>query len=46
MGGFTVLYLAVGIALAIAVRRRAAAGSNLFQSSLAEFEKDRERLSA
>jgi uncharacterized membrane protein YqjE len=46
IGAFTVLYLAFGIVLALAARRRAAAESHLFETSLAEFEKDRQRLSA
>lgn len=46
IGGFTTLYLVIGIALAIEVRRRAAARSRLFEASLGELKKDRERLSA
>jgi uncharacterized membrane protein YqjE len=46
IGGFAVLYLAIGIAFAFAVRNRVAAGSRLFQDSLGEFRKDRARLSS
>jgi len=45
IGGFAVLYLVIGIALAVAVRNRAAGRSRLFEASLSELEKDRERLS-
>ena len=45
IGGFAVLYLALGAGLAVAARRRAAQGSRLFEASLGEFQKDRDRLS-
>ena len=46
IGGFATLYLVIGIALAGVVRRRAGARSRLFEASLGELEKDRERLSS
>ena len=46
IGGFAVLYLAIGAALAAAARGRAAAGTRLFEASLGELKKDRDRLSA
>jgi uncharacterized membrane protein YqjE len=46
IGGFAVLYLAIGAGLAVAARGRAAAGSRLFEASLGELKKDRDRLSA
>ena len=45
IGGFAVLYLAVGAALSAAARGRAAAGTRLFEASLGELKKDRDRLS-
>lgn len=45
IGGFAVLYLAIGAAFAALARRRAAAGSRLFEASLGELKKDRDRLS-
>lgn len=45
IGGFAALYLALGAAFAIAARARAAAGSRLFETSLSELQKDRDRLS-
>ena len=46
IGGFAVLYLAIGAGLAAAARGRAAAGTRLFEASLGELKKDRDRLSA
>jgi uncharacterized membrane protein YqjE len=46
IGVFAVLYIAIGAALAAAARARAAAGTRLFEASLAELRKDRDRLSA
>lgn len=46
IGGCALLYLAVGIALAAAARTRAAAHTRLFEASLSELKKDRDRLSA
>jgi len=46
IGGFAALYLGTGVGFALAARARAAAGTQLFAASLAEFEKDRDRLSA
>lgn len=46
IGGFAALYLVVGIALAAIARGRAAARTRLFEASLAELGKDRDRLSA
>ena len=46
IGGFAVLYLAIGAGLAMAARARAAAGSRLFEASLGELKKDHDRLSA
>ena len=46
IGGFAALYLGMGIGFALAARACAAAGTQLFAASLAEFEKDRDRLSA
>ena len=46
IGGFAVLYLVIGAVLAFAARGRAAAGSRLFEASLGELKKDRDRLSA
>jgi uncharacterized membrane protein YqjE len=46
IGGFAALYLGMGVGFALAARARAAAGTQLFVASLAEFEKDRDRLSA
>ena len=45
IGGFAGLYLAIGAAFAVAARARAAAGSRLFEASLSELQKDRDRLS-
>lgn len=45
IGGFAVLYLVIGAALAAAARGRAAAGTRLFEASLGELKKDRDRLS-
>ena len=45
IGGFAVLYLAIGAGLAMAARARAAAGSRLFEASLGELKKDHDRLS-
>jgi uncharacterized membrane protein YqjE len=45
IGSFAVLYLAIGAALAWAARSRAAAGTRLFEASLGELKKDRDRLS-
>ena len=45
IGGFAALYIVVGIALAAVVRGRAAARTRLFEASLAELAKDRDRLS-
>jgi hypothetical protein len=41
-----VLYSLVGMVFAVAVRKRAAAHTRLFEASLGEFKKDRDRLSA
>ncbi len=46
IGGFAVLYLAIGAGLALAARARARAGSRLFEASLGELKKDHDRLSA
>jgi uncharacterized membrane protein YqjE len=46
IGGAAAVYLVIGISLAIEVRRRSAASSRLFEASLGELKKDRERLSA
>jgi uncharacterized membrane protein YqjE len=46
IGGFAVLYIAIGAGLAVAARGRAAAGTRLFEASLDELKKDRDRLSA
>ena len=46
IGGFALLYLVIGAALAAAARARAAAGTRLFETSLGELKKDRDRLSA
>jgi uncharacterized membrane protein YqjE len=46
IGGFAALYLGMGVGFALAARARACAGTQLFVASLAEFEKDRDRLSA
>ena len=46
IGGFAVLYLIVGIVLAIELRRSATVESRLFEASLAELTKDHERLSS
>jgi uncharacterized membrane protein YqjE len=46
IGGFAALYLGMGVGFALAARARASAGTQLFVASLAEFEKDRDRLSA
>ena len=46
IGGFAALYLGMGVGFALAARARASAGTQLFAASLAEFEKDRDRLSA
>ena len=46
IGGFATLYLVVAIALAGAVRKRAAARSRLFEASLGELRKDHARLSS
>ena len=45
IGGFALLYLIIGAALAAAARGRAAAGTRLFEASLGELKKDRDRLS-
>jgi uncharacterized membrane protein YqjE len=45
IGGCIVLYLAIGIAFAMAARARLAAGSHLFEASIGEFKKDRDGLS-
>ena len=46
IGGFAVLYAVIGIVFAVAVRNRAAEHTRLFEASLGEFKKDRDRLSA
>ena len=46
IGGCALVYLAVGAMLAAAARGRAAAGTRLFEASLGELKKDRDRLSA
>jgi len=46
IGGAAAVYLVIGISLAIEVRRRSAASSRLFEASLGELKKDRDRLSA
>lgn len=46
IGAFAVLYFAIGIVLAIELRKRAAVESRLFEVSLGELAKDRERLSS
>jgi uncharacterized membrane protein YqjE len=46
IGGCALVYLAVGIALAAVARGRATAQSRLFEASLGELDKDRDRLSA
>ncbi len=45
IGGFAGLYLALGTAFGVAARARAAAGTRLFEMSLSELQKDRDRLS-
>lgn len=45
IGGFALLYIAVGAGFALAARARAAQGSRLFEASLGELQKDRDRLS-
>ncbi len=45
IGVLTVLYFAIGGGLAAATRRSAATGSSLFEASLSELRKDRDRLS-
>jgi uncharacterized membrane protein YqjE len=45
IGGFAVLYLAIGTGLALSARGRAAAGTRLFEASLGELKKDHDRLS-
>ena len=44
IGGAAFLYLVIGAVLAVAARGRAAAGTRLFEASLGELEKDRDRL--
>ncbi len=46
IGAFALLYLLIGAALALAARARATAGTRLFEASLGELRKDRDRLSA
>ena len=46
IGGFAVLYLVIGFALAAAARKRASDRSRLFEASLGELKKDHERLSS
>jgi len=46
IGGLAVFYLALAFVLGLAAQRRAAARPRLFEASLAELKKDRERLSA
>ena len=45
IGGFAVLYLGIGIAFGMAARARLAAGSRMFEASIGELQKDRDRLS-
>lgn len=46
IGGMAALYLIVGAVLANEARKRAAARTRLFEASIGELRKDRERLSA
>ena len=46
IGGFAVFYVVVGIGLAAVARGRAEARTHLFEASLSEFKKDRDRLAA
>jgi uncharacterized membrane protein YqjE len=45
-GLLAVIYFSAGLAVAYALRREAAAGSQLFSASLSELAKDRERLNS
>jgi uncharacterized membrane protein YqjE len=45
IGGFAALYIVVGVVLAAIVRGRATSRTRLFEASLAELGKDRDRLS-
>ena len=44
IGALTFLYFAIGAGLVAATRRSAAIGSSLFEASLSELRKDRDRL--
>lgn len=44
LGGFGALYMLIAIVLAMAVRKRSAARSHLFETSLNELKKDGQRL--
>jgi uncharacterized membrane protein YqjE len=46
IGGFAMFYLLLGIAFGVVVHRRASAHPRLFEDSLRELGKDRERLSS
>jgi uncharacterized membrane protein YqjE len=46
IAAITLFYFAIGSGFALAARRSAAAGSRLFEASLAELRKDCDRLSA
>ncbi len=46
IGGMAALYLVVGVVLASEARKRAAARTRLFEASIGELRKDRERVSA
>ena len=46
IGLCALFYFGVGTVLAVLAKQRAAEGSHIFESSLAELSKDRERLSA
>ena len=46
IGGFALFYIVLVIALAAAARGRAAARTRLFEASLGELKKDRDRLAA
>ena len=46
IGALAAFYLALALMLGLAAQRRAAARPKLFEASLAELKKDRERLSA
>ena len=45
IGGVAAFYIVAGVALAAVARQRVAAGSHLFEASLGELKKDRDRLS-